>query len=197
MILSINNWNWELITAIIGAIIGTLAWIPWLIDKYTPAKIYGRLISNLINQGHIQNGDTFVDSTLHFLKLSITCINKNFNVKKISIRVKYENNKEWFNGNISWSHTSIWAMPGNSNEKKKLILPNEQFLGFTNFIEKDVSKFYYLTFFVEKEDLQEYEIIELTFHDYKKNKKKVIFKATDIDSYQILWDNSIWENQSV
>ncbi|MEB2777959.1 hypothetical protein SYJ56_21775 [Algoriphagus sp. D3-2-R+10] len=193
MILSINTWNWELILAIIGA----LAWIPWLVDRYTQPKIYGRLISNLINQGQIQNGDEFIHSTMHFLKLSITCINKNFNVKDISIRVKYQNNNEWYTGNINWAHTSIWAMPGTTGETKKLILPNEQFLGFTNWIEKDVSKFYYLTFFVEKEELQEYETIVLTFQNYILNSQEIRIVASEIDRHQILWDDSIWLNQGV
>lgn len=193
MILSITTWNWELILAIIGA----LAWIPWLVDKYTPSKIYGRLISNLINQGQIQNGNELIHSKMHFLKLSITCINKNFNVKDISIRVKYQNNNEWYTGNTNWAHTSIWAMPGNNSGKKKLILPNEQFLGFTNLIEKDVSKFYYLTFFVEKEDLQEYESIVLTFHNYNLNTQEIRIVASEIDQHQILWDDSIWENYGV
>lgn len=182
-----TNWNWELILGAIGA----LSWTPWIIDRFSRPKIYGRLISNFVNQGEFSNETTTMNVTFHFLKLSISCINKNFNINDISIKVKYQNNDNWYNGNIYWARNSIWTMP-NGSDRKILVLPNDQFLGFENLIEKDVSKFYYLTFLVEKNTLEDFETIEITFNDYNLNFQKISFNTSVIDGKKILWDENLW-----
>jgi hypothetical protein len=176
--------EWETILAIIGA----LAWIPWIYDKATPSKIYGHLISNVMNQGNFNNKD----GTLHFIKLSLTCMNKNFNVHKTTIRVKYINNDTWYNGKTFWARRSSWVIDPTQNISKQLVIPNEDFLGFTNMFEKDKSKFYYLTFLVEKDILEEFEIIGIDFEDPNGTTRTVEFRSENIDTNNILFDDSIW-----
>jgi len=183
-----SNWNWELILAIIGA----LAWLPWAIDKLTPSKIYGNLLSQLLNSGEFNaNGEKKI-GILHFFKISITCVNKNFNIKSILIDVKYKEDNNWYHGEIYWARTSTWAMPGNA-EKKSLTIPHTEFLGFTNVLEKDKSKFYYLTFITNKKELAEYEIVKITFTDFKENRREINFISEEIDSNKILWEDEIWK----
>lgn len=183
MILKIEDWNWELILGLIGA----LAWIPWLFDKFTPAKLYGNVISQFANQGTFNNSP----GVLHYLKLSLTCINKNYNIKEIRIQVKYTNDERWYNGEIFWARTSTWVMADNIT-RKQLTIPNTEFLGFTNILEVDKSRYYYLTFMTEKEQIQEFEIIRISFYDFKGKHEDIIFNATQINENNILWDDSIW-----
>jgi hypothetical protein len=180
-----TNISWETIIAVIGA----LAWIPWVYDKCTPSKLYGSIISNFTNQGrfNIKYG------TMHFLKLSISCINKNFNVSECTIDIKYHNNDKIYHGNIFWARTSRWSMNPQGTEHKNLIIPNEEFLGFVNMFEKDKSVFYYLTFIVEKATLEEFEVINITFKNPKGKKKNIEFKNSDINPDKVLFDDNIWQ----
>jgi hypothetical protein len=178
------NISWETIIAIIGA----LAWIPWVFDKWTPSKLYGSLISNFTNQGVFNTKS----GTMHFLKLSISCINKNFNVSECNIEIKYLNNDEIYSGNIFWARTSRWTMD-TQGTVKSLIIPNSEFLGFVNMFEKDKSVFYYLTFIVEKTTLEEFEEINITFKNPKGKKIKLKFKSADINPDKVLFDDSIWQ----
>lgn len=180
----IVNISWETIIAIIGA----LAWIPWFFDKWTPSKLYGSLISNFTNQGVFNTKS----GTMHFLKLSISCINKNFNVSECTIDIKYLNNDEIYPGNIFWARTSRWTMD-QQGTVKSLIMPNTEFLGFVNMFEKDKSVFYYLTFIVEKVTLEEFEEINITFKNPKGKKIKLKFKSADINADKVLFDDSIWQ----
>jgi len=187
-LLNISNWNWQLIFAIIGA----LAWLPWVIDSLTPPKVYGSLLSQLLNSGEFNANEGKKIGILHFFKISITCINKNFNIKSISINVKYKEDSKWYNGEIYWARTSIWTMPGNS-ETKSLTIPHTEFLGFTNVLEKDKSKFYYLTFITDKKELAEYETVRIIFTDFKENRQEVNFISEEIDANKILWEDDIWK----
>jgi hypothetical protein len=180
-----KNISWETIIAVIGA----LAWIPWVYDKFTPSKLYGSIISNFTNQGRFNTKS----GTMHFLKLSISCINKNFNVSECSIEIKYLNNDEIYHGNIFWARTSRWSMDPQGTIHKNLIIPNEEFLGFVNMFEKDKSVFYYLTFIVEKATLEEFEVINITFKNPKGKKRSIEFKNSDINPDKVLFDDNIWQ----
>ena len=178
------GFSWE--TAI--AILGALAWLPWIYDKTNTSKLYGRLISNFVNQGHFNQKS----GTMHFLKMSISCMNKNFNVDDISIQIKYLNNEIWYNGNVFWARTSNWAMNAEGTVHKKLIIPHENYLGFVNMFEKDKSDFYYLTFIVEKVQLEEFEIIRITFRSPKQITESIEFRKENINPDNVLFDDSIW-----
>lgn len=178
------EFSWETTIAIIGA----LAWIPWIYEKFTPSKLYGSIISNFTNQGTFGNRP----GTLHFLKLSISCINKNYNVANCKIRIKYINNPTVYKGNIFWARSSRWIMDDQVTIRS-LKIPNEEFLGFVNMLEKDKSAFYYLTFIVNKTTLEQFEKITLVFKNPKGEKKKIKFKHADLNPDQILFDDSIWQ----
>lgn len=182
--IQLSGFSWE--TAI--AILGALAWLPWIYEKMNPSKLYGRLISNFENQGRF-NQKT---GTMHFLKLSISCMYKNFNVDDISIQIKYLNNGEWYDGNVFWARTSIWSMNAEGTVRKHLVIPHENYLGFVNMFEKDKSGFYYLTFIVEKEQLEEFEIIRLTFRNPKQITESIEFRKENINPDSVLFDDSIW-----
>lgn len=180
-----SNISWETVIAIVGA----LAWVPWIYEKLTPAKLYGSLISNLSNQGTFNTKF----GTLHFLKLSISCINKNFNVVDCSIKIKYFNNEKKYDGSIFWARTSRWSMDPQGRVTKNLVIPNEEFLGFVNMLEKDKSVFYYLTFIVEKNTLEEFEEINIKLKNPQGKEKYIKFKSSELNPDKILFDDKIWQ----
>ena len=175
--------SWETIVAILGA----LAWIPWLFDKFSSSKLYGNIISYVVNNGKFNNKE----GLLYFFKLSISCLNKNFNIKSVDIYVKYPNNDKWLKGYIFWARTSNWVIE-NGKPSKQLLLPNEDFLGFVNVLEKDKSNFYYLTFLVENKTLEDFELIKFEFVNYENNKKIIEISRNNINNDRLLFDNSLW-----
>jgi len=184
--IQLNEFSWETMIAILGA----LAWLPWIFEKINRPKLYGRLISNFDNQGFL-NQKT---GTLHFLKLSISCVNNNFNVDNISIQIKYLNNNKWYDGNLFWARTSIWSMNSEGTIKKQLVIPHENYLGFVNMFEKDKSSFYHLTFIVEKEKFEEFEIIKISFINPKKITESIEFRKENINPDSVLFDDNIWKD---
>lgn len=179
-----SNISWETIIAIIGA----LAWFPWLFDKLSSSKIYGNVISYILNSGKFNDKE----GLMYFFKLSISCINKNFNIKSINIFVKYPNSSEWKKGSIFWARTSSWVI-NNGQPTKQLTLPNDNFLGFINVLEKDKSNFYYLTFLVEHPQLEEFEKIKFEFINHKNYKKSFEILHKEINGDKMLFDDNIWK----
>lgn len=181
----LSGISWETIVAILGA----FAWLPWIFDKMNPSKLYGKIISNFVNQGQFNNKN----GTMHFLKLSISCMNKDFIIDEIDIAIKYKNNQKWYAGSIFWARTSTWVMDSAGVSKKELVIPNENYLGFVNMFEKNKSSFYYLTFIVEKDTLEEFETIEISFTDPKQTIEFLKFQAENINPDRVLFDDNIWK----
>lgn len=179
-----NIISWETIIAVIGA----LAWIPWIFEKLSRSEIYGNVISYILNGGKFNNKE----GLMYFFKLSISCINKNFNIKSINILVKYPNSDEWKNGSVFWARTSSWVI-NNGEPSKQLTLPNDNFLGFINVLEKDKSNFYYVTFLVEHNQLEEFEKIKFEFINHKDDKKSFEILSKEINGDKMLFDDSIWK----
>lgn len=177
------NVPWETIVAILGA----LAWLPWIFEKLSSSKIYGNIISYVFNSGKFNNKEGLI----YFFKLSISCINKNFNIKSVDIFVKYPEKNEWLKGSIFWARTSTWVIE-NGKPSKQLTLPNDNFLGFINVLEKEKSKFYYLTFIVEHNILEDFEKIKFEFINHKNEKKSFEISQSDINGDRMLFDDNIW-----
>lgn len=179
-----NIISWETVIAVIGA----LAWIPWIFEKLSRSKIYGNVISYILNSGKFNNKE----GLMYFFKLSISCINKNFNIKSINILVKYPNSDEWKKGSVFWARTSSWVI-NNGEPSKQLTLPNDNFLGFINVLEKDKSNFYYVTFLVEHNQIEEFEKIKFEFINHKGDKKSFEILSKEINGDKMLFDDSIWK----
>jgi len=186
-----NSTNWREIIETIIAIIGAFAWLPFLIEKFSSSKIYGKIISSVVCEGFVSNGHSKrKDGLLYFFKVSISCINKNFNIKSVDIYIKYKD-KNWVKGSIFWVRTNSWNIEG---RPKQLILPNDNFLDFINVLEKDKQQFYYVTFIVEyKKTYEDFEAIRFDFLNYKKRKVSFEILRENISNDSILFDDNIWK----
>jgi hypothetical protein len=182
------NLDWQTIVAIIGA----LAWVPWLFDLVRPAKLSGKLIS------HYENGGEFNDRVglLHLVKLALCTSNKSVQIRDIAIRIKYVDENQPRTAKWYWARFSHWTWPSPENAQKKLIISPECFLGFRISLLKDEPIVTYLTFFSERPGLAGFEWFELSLIGFNGKARKVRFSASEIDSEQMLFDDSIWADSS-
>jgi hypothetical protein len=72
-------------------------------------------------------------------------------------------------------------------------LPSENFLGFTNVLEKDKSNFYHLTFLIENKKFEHFESLKFVFTNYKNKSRSIEISNKEINNDVILFDDSIWE----
>lgn len=79
--------NLGVILTFILSIIGTLSWIPYLINKFlTRAKIKGRIISDFVNTGTFANKPCM----MHFMAFNLISLYKTFNISDINIQIRYK-----------------------------------------------------------------------------------------------------------
>ncbi len=169
------------------AFIGALAWLPWLVERCQEPKIFGRVISYALNDGNFNHRN----GILHFFKLSITTANQNIHIKELKISVKYPGDENWYKGKIFWGRYSSWLLD-DIGTLKQLIIPPDQFIGFTNFLAKDKTNFYYLTFIVENRPFGMFEKVKFDFSNFKDGLVSFEIDGAKIDNDEILFDDSIW-----
>ncbi|SRR6266511_4364673 len=173
-----GGFTWETVVAIIGA----LAWLPWVFEKLQKPKLEGRLLN--------QNMKKDKEGLLYLLNLSITSLRKQFTIKEVRIGVKYPGDKKEYNGIIRWLNDSFWEDP--NGIKARLKIPSNEFLGFMNKIPKDDSYKCHITFFVDKGTVEEFEYISIEFTPYSGSTQTIRFNRNEIDSKLFFWDDTIW-----
>ena len=87
-----------------------------------------------------------------------------------------------------------WVGP--NKERLKLMIRPEDTLPFVGTIPQDITRTIYLTFKVDKRELEEFEEITLVFNEQSGSRSTVSFKHELINSDQMLWDDRIWEEIS-
>jgi hypothetical protein len=123
--------------------------------------------------------------TLNFISL-----NKSFNIKKVNILLSYKNGDNKYVGELYWIRQNKWT---DSNKNKiTLNIEPEDTLLFTGTLPEGITKKLYLTFKVDKAELEEFEEMSLTFIEQSGHRSTVIIKSPD----QILWDDRIWRKEN-
>ena len=168
--------------------IGAAAWLaPWVYKKISRPSLRGRLVSHFENLGQF-NGK---NCRMHFLAINIISLSQCFNIKDIQILVRYKGNPSDYRGELFWARENVWSGP--SKERLKLKIQPEDTLPFVGAIPQDVTKKIYLTFKVDKAELEEFDEITLIFNEQSGSSSTVSFKYGLINNDQILWDDRIWE----
>ena len=173
--------DWMLILTAIGVI---AAWTPFLLEKLSPMKIKGKLVSMYDNIGTWRGEQ----KALFIFKLSVVSINQSFNLKDVYIDINFRDNGIIHSSSVNQRNT-YFTLDG---KLKKLIVPEGSFLNNLVLLKKDEPAVGYImtTSPIFKND----KIIELIFifRSYKKAAKKLSFKLDKIDESKILYDDSIW-----
>ena len=179
-----TTFTWETIVAIIGA----LAWLaPWVYDVLQKPKLKGKLISQNMNKGYFRDKE----GLLYFLSVSIISLRKQFNIKEIKIKIKYPNDDKEYNGVVCWFRKSFWVDA--EGKKYELVIPNNEFLSYISTLPKDDSRKSYITFFVDKGTMEEFDYVKLEFTPYRGNTQIINFNKKDINSNLMLWDENVWK----
>lgn len=183
-----TTFPWETIVAIIGA----LAWFaPWVYDVLQKPDLKGKLISFNSNKGTYENGGKVQEGLLYFLSVSLISLHKQFNIKEIKIFIKYPNDDKEHNVKVIWARKSNWV--DSVGKKYELVMPNNEFLSFISTLPKDESRKSYITFFVDKGTIEDFDYIKLELTPYRGNTKTINFNMKDIDPNLMLWDENVWK----
>jgi len=190
MCADINGWINSLVA--ISGPIGAAAWLaPWVYKKFSRPSLKGRLVSHFENSGEF-NGKKCL---MHFLAINVISLNRCFNIKDTQILVQYKGTTASYKGELFWARKNEWSGP--SQERLKLRVQPEDTLPFVGTIPQDVTKKLYLTFSVDKAELEEFDKIDIVFNEQSGCSSTVSIKSASIDGSQVLWDDRIWENVSV
>lgn len=183
-----NTISWVSYLGAVAGLIGAFAWFaPLVYQIFTKPKIKAELVSKFENSGNFSGSDCL----MHFLALNIISLNKCFNIKKTNISIKYKGNSDKYSGTLFWARKNEWAGP--NQERLTLNILPEETLPYVGTIPKDITKKIYLTFRVDKAELDEFELIELTFEEHSGCQSKVVISSDQIVPDQILWDDRIWK----
>jgi hypothetical protein len=175
----------DILTIILSAI-GATAWLaPWVFKKLSKPSLEGKLVSHFENIGEF-NGKSCL---LHFLAINLISLNGNFNIKDIQIFVKYKGSSNVYKGDLFWARFNKWK--GLKNEDLELILQPEDTLPYVGTMPQDITKKIYLTFRVDKAELEEFEEIKIQFFNHS-NVQSVVSIVHPSDGDQMLWDDRIW-----
>lgn len=190
MCADINGWINSLVA--ISGPIGASAWLaPWVYKKFSRPSLKGRLVSHFENAGEF-NGKKCL---MHFLAINVISLNRCFNIKDTQISVRYKGAITNYNGELFWARVNIWAGP--RQERLALRVQPEETLPFVGTIPQDITKTVYLTFRVDKAELEEFDKIDIIFNEQSGCCSTISIRSASIDGGQILWDDRIWENVSV
>jgi hypothetical protein len=171
-----------------AVLIAASAWLaPWVYRKFTKPTLKGRLISHFENKGEFNSKPCL----MHFLAINIISLKRSFNIKETKISVRYKGSTDSYTGTLFWARKNEWAGP--NNERLTLIIKPEDTLPFVGTIPNDITKTIYLTFKVDKAELQEIDEITLTFNEQSGCSSKILISSELIDGNQTLWDDRIWQ----
>ncbi|MFV1977144.1 MAG: hypothetical protein ACC651_15485 [Candidatus Scalindua sp.] len=180
--------SWVSYFGAISGLIGASAWLaPWVYQKFTKPIIEAKIVSKFENTGKSRS----TPCLMHFLALNIISLRRSFNIKDTNISVTYKDKKDKYTGTLFWARKNEWAGP--NGERLTLNILPEDTLPFVGTIPKDITRKIYLTFKVDKAELEEFEEIDITFIEQSGCQSKVSIKSNMIDPDQILWDDRIWK----
>jgi hypothetical protein len=173
--------------ATIAGLVGASAWLsPWVYKKLTKPELKGRVVSHFGNAGEFNSKKCL----MYFVALNVISLNRCFNIKNTDISVKYRSSPDTYHGKLFWARKNEWAGP--KNERLRLEIQAEDTLPFVGTLPQDVTKKVYITFKVDKVELEEFEKIAIVFTEESGHKSTVEINNQSIDGDQMLWDDRIW-----
>ncbi len=173
--------DWILLLTVLGV---AAAWTPFLIERFTPIKIKGKIISQYDNAGTFANES----KAIFLFKLSIVSLNQSFDLKDIDVNIKYQKNGWTKNKSVNQRSTYFTL----ENQLKKLNVPESSFLNNISYLKKDEPVVGYLLTtspFLPNDQITE---IEFIFESFRGKRESLLFKSEESNSLKMLYDDSIW-----
>ena len=178
--MSENSKFW--LTIIIAAI-GALSWIPQIIELLKPNKISGKIISQYFNFTADHN------NILILYKLSVVSMNKDYFLKDINLKIKFESS-EVLTSISRNNRLTVFTF----ERPKKLLVPNNEFLNNLSIFPKNKAVVGYLFFSVPHSNEENIKTVEFEFLSQQKGIKTLKFSSADIIKEKLLFDDTIWSD---
>jgi|GEM_PF-850653 len=170
------------------SLVAASAWFPYIHEKFfSKASLQGKLISNFPNVGEFNQKK----GIMHFLAINVVSLNGCFNIKSVIIKVKYKNESTVYIGKQCWAVRNEWT--NRSGHKLRLNIQPEDSLLYIGTIPQNVTKVIYLTFFVDKAEITEFDEIIIEITECRGNSSNFVFTGSSMDGDQMLWDDRIWK----
>lgn len=182
--MQVSDW----VTSILSLLAIIISFIFTLIPYFKKSKISGKLISIRIlsnSKAHIRYKEYTGD--IYILKLCLYCANKNYPLKRIDVRMRYE--KGWETAIDYYPNKVTFTENGKDVEMK---IPADSYLPFNGIIPADHNNHYYLNFIVPGLNHNyPFEEMKLTLNSYKEKSIEICFKKEDIDFNNMLIEEDL------
>jgi hypothetical protein len=158
-------------------------------------------IAGLVRSGHMTypftNKDgipTSIEGIGYTINVIIAVLNKNINVKDFEVYIKYSGDQQKYKGEIIRATTAMLDVEGT---KRKLSIPVEEELLYTNILEKEKVNSYFIRFMIndsieKNKRMSDIEEIDILFLDYNAKSFPLPLKLGDTKR-MLSFDEKYWE----
>lgn len=163
-------------------------------DKFLlKSKVYGKIITKTTTEkGRFVSDNNEILGQKYMFKLSLSCLRKDFHYKDVKVKLVY--GKEIVDGVIYWVNTPEVLDYGNG-VRKRLNIPAKDFISFNNVLEKNKTKFMYITIIVpDREGNELCDMVDLTF--VRPNNRELKVRLDEIDANQYLVEEHLFADIS-
>ena len=186
------------ITTFILALAGSLAWVPYIISLFKRAVIKGRMIGltvspdfNFSVRNHFNNSDEVIKGIGYFPKFTFVSLNKDFNVERVNVSVKFPGESELREGIVFISSkTAITFQEDETN--KFLNIPVKEHISSLLIFEHGKQVPVFIPFGITRPTYEHFEYIKIKFTDFNGREQVVIFNKSDIDVKTLVFEEKYW-----
>ena len=186
------------IATLILALVGALAWTPFLYDKFKKPKIKGRLIGLTFSQNFSFSTQNYFSGSIeklsgivYFPKFVFVSLVKDFNISNTEVAVKYPGESEWRKGNLFFAPSLSLSMEGESN-KKTLKIPSEEHINSFMTFERNRPVSLFIPFCVSRSTYEHFESMRITFTEYNGTQTSVCINREDVDAKKLMFEEKYW-----
>lgn len=191
----------EITTFILG-LAGALAWTPFVVSFFKKATIKGRMIGLTVSpeftfssRNFFTNTDEVIKGIGYFPKFSFISLNKDFNIQRVDVSVKYPGESEAREGIVFFSYKTGISFQENDSQKKYLNIPVEEHISSLLVLEHGAQVPVFVTFGVSRPTFEHFDYIRIKFTEFNGRKQVVEFHKADIDAKNLIFEKKYWSTQ--
>lgn len=188
----------ELTTFILG-LAGALAWTPFIVSLFKRATLKGRMIGltvsptfNFSVRNHFTDTDEVIKGIGYFPKFTFISLNKDFNVERVDVRVKYPGESELREGEVFISSKTAISFEGDMAKTKILRIPVEEHISSLLVLEHGKQVPVFIPFGISRPTFEHFEYIRIKFADFDGQEQVVEFNRDDIDVKKLVFEEKYW-----
>lgn len=176
-----KKFNWTLILSLIGA----ASWSPYLMEKFSPNEIDGKLISFYANHGEYRNSP----SSLFVIKLGILSRNQDFNLKNIDLKLKFSESG-WRKATAQNQRSTYFTF---NDGTRKLKIASNEFLNNHIVLPKNKPVVGFLNTTIPEIIDEKIIEIQVIFTSFDGNERILDIDLDNMPENKLLFDDTIWE----